>query len=362
MTDYYEVLGVARDASEDEIKKAYRALARKYHPDANPDDPGAEGKFKELAEAFSVLSDEGRRRDYDRYGTSKPPAGGFDPFDLFASFFGGDPFGAFSRRGAVQHGRDLVYEMNVTLSEVLRGVVRTIEIGAHFSCETCAGSGARPGSGAVACTRCSGSGQVRSVQRSIFGDVMTSFVCPECEGSGERIADPCETCRGDGRVRRSEQIEIEVPAGVDDQIQIRRSGKGEAGRRGGPPGDLYVRFKVQPEPGYERFEDDLVFTTTIPFTQAVLGATRKFQTLSGLIEVEMPPGTPTSKQFKVRGKGVPHLQRGGAGDLYVKVEVEVPASLTAEEEAALREFARIRGEEVLEGQSLMRKLRSAFKS
>jgi len=219
MTDYYAVLGVARDASEDEIKKAYRALARKYHPDANPDDPQAEGKFKELAEAFTVLSDEGRRRDYDRYGTAKPPAGGFDPFDLFASFFGGDPFGAFSRRGAAAHGRDLAYEMTLTLSEVLTGVVRTVEVVAHFSCETCAGSGARPGSGAVACTRCSGSGQVRSVQRSIFGDVMTSFVCPDCEGSGERIADPVtgQHMAGDGSF--AQQINQDEEVGRIDGVR-----------------------------------------------------------------------------------------------------------------------------------------------
>ncbi|HVL49939.1 MAG TPA: DnaJ domain-containing protein, partial [Actinomycetota bacterium] len=237
--DYYEVLGVSREASEEELKKAYRKLARQCHPDANPDDPGAEARFKELGEAYAVLSDPSRRSTYDRFGSASSVGGGFDPFDIFASFFGGDPFG-FNRRTGPQRGRDLVAALEITFEEVVTGVTKSFPVRSLRNCGRCDGSGAEPGTESSTCDRCGGSGTVRSMQRGFFGNVVTASTCPECGGLGQKILSPCVECQGEGRVEREEEVKVEVPAGVEDGMQLRVTGRGEAGPRGGVAGDLYV--------------------------------------------------------------------------------------------------------------------------
>jgi molecular chaperone DnaJ len=360
--DYYEVLGVGRDASEEEIKKAYRALARQHHPDANQDDPNAEERFKEIAEAYGVLSDAGRRRDYDTFGTAKVPTGGFDPFDLFASFFGSDPFRSYSRRGENRRGNDLALELQITLEDVVKGASKSVTIRNLTTCTSCQGSGCEPGTSPRRCTRCAGTGAVRQVGRSIFGNVMTSYTCPQCHGSGEEIPSPCQQCNGDGRMERVDEIPIEVPPGVDDGIQIRISGRGEAGRRGGGVGDLYVAIRVAPDQRFQRRGDDLITTLMIPVTQAALGAGVDIETFEAPVTVAIPPGTQPGKVIRVKGRGVPRLGRAGRGDLLVEVGVEVPTHLDEEESKLLRRLAALRGEQVDEDHGLLGKIRSAFHS
>jgi molecular chaperone DnaJ len=363
--DYYEVLGVGRDATEDELKSAYRQLARRFHPDANPDDPGAADKFKELAEAYSVLSDSARRRDYDMFGTARTPAGGFDPFDIFASFFGRDPFGPFGgrggRRSSAQHGNDLALGIEVTLEEVVTGATKTVTIRNLQTCERCDGSGCEPGTSPSRCSRCTGAGAIRSVQRSVFGNLMTSYTCPQCHGAGEEIAAPCHECNGDGRMERLDEVSVDVPPGVDEGAQFRISGKGEAGARGGRTGDLYVQVRVKSHERFRRSGDDLVVTVTVPFTQAALGAALEIDSFDGLLELNVPPGTQPGAVVKLRGKGVPRLHRNGRGDLLVEVAVEVPRNLTPAETDLLRRFAAERGEAVEQDQGILGRIRGAFR-
>jgi molecular chaperone DnaJ len=360
--DYYEVLGVARTDSEEEIKKAYRRLARQYHPDANQEDPEAEEKFKEIAEAYGVLSDPARRRDYDTFGTAKVPTGGFDPFDLFASFFGGDPFRSYSRRGESRRGNDLVLELEVTLEEVVKGATKSVTIRNLTTCATCQGSGCEPGTSPERCSRCGGTGAVRQVGRSIFGNVMTSYTCPQCHGSGEEIASPCRECNGDGRMERVDEVPITVPAGVDDGVQLRISGRGEAGRRGGGVGDLYVALRVAPDERFTRQGDDLVTRLDVPVTQAVLGADVELETFDAPVTVTVAPGTQPGKVTRVKGKGVPHLGRSGRGDLLVEIGVVVPTHLSDEEAKLMRRLAALRGEEVHEDHGIIGKIRNALHS
>jgi molecular chaperone DnaJ len=358
--DYYQVLGVARTASEEEIKKAYRQLARQYHPDANRDDPSTEEKFKEIAEAYGVLSDPARRRDYDTFGTAKVPVGGFDPFDLFASFFGADPFRSYSRRSDGRRGNDLALELEVTLEEVVKGATKPVTIRNLATCSTCQGSGCKPGTSPERCTRCAGTGAVRQVGRSIFGNVMTSYTCPQCNGSGEEIASPCPTCSGDGRMEQVDEIPINVPPGVDDGVQLRISGRGEAGQRGGGVGDLYVVIRVAPHERFQRRGNDLLTTLAVPFTQAALGGTTEIDAFGSPATVTIPPGTQPGKVMRLKGRGVPYLGRSGRGDLLVEVTVEVPTHLNEEESKLLRRFAALRGEQVDEDHGLLGKIRSAF--
>lgn len=357
--DYYEILEVERTATEEEIKKSYRRLARAYHPDANPGDPEAEGKFKEIAEAYSTLSDAGRRRDYDTYGHAKAPTGGFDPFDLFASFFGGDPFRA-GRRGDGRRGNDLGLELEVTLEEVVKGATKSVTIRNNLTCVACAGSGCQPGTTPQRCTRCAGSGAIRQVGRSIFGNVMTSYVCPQCNGSGEQITAPCHECHGDGRIERVEEIPVDVPPGVDDGVQLRLTGRGEAGRRGGGTGDLFVTFRVAHHDGFQRRGDDLITRLMVPMTQATLGASIEIQTFDGPEKITIPAGTQPGKVIRIRGQGAPRLQRQGRGDLLVEVGVEIPTRMSEEEAKLLRRIADLRGEAVEEAHGIMGKIRSAF--
>lgn len=362
--DYYEVLGVGRNASPDEIKKAYRGLAREYHPDANPNDPDAERKFKELGEAYSVLSDPGRRRDYDLFGTAKVPVGGFDPFDLFSSIFGADPFVSFTRRRRSNRGSDLAIEVEATLEEVVKGASKTLTIHNRQTCQRCDGSGCEPGTSPSRCSRCGGAGSVRSVQRSILGNVMTSFTCPQCHGSGEEIGDPCKECNGEGRMERLDEVSFDLPPGTPDGTQFRISGRGEAGARGGSAGDLFVQVQVRPDPRFRRHGDDLLASVGIPFSQAALGAALELETFDGPVELTIRPGTQPGTPLKVRGRGVPHLGRSGRGDLVVEVEVEVPVNLTDEQEELLRRFAASRNETVGDEETsagVIGKIRSLFR-
>lgn len=365
--NYYEVLGVARDATPEDIKRAYRKLAREWHPDANPDNPHAEHKFKEIAEAYSVLSDPVRRRDYDLFGTAKVPAGGFDPFDIFASLFGSDPFSSFrtSRRAGPQRGSDLVAGVEVTLEEVVKGATKTVTIRNLQSCERCSGSGCEPGTSPSRCTRCGGSGAVRSLQRSLFGNIMTSFTCPQCHGSGEEITTPCHECMGEGRLERLDENPVEIPAGIEDGQHLRISGRGEAGPRGGGSGDLYVEVHVLEDERFRRHGDDLEVQLPVSFAQATLGTTITFDSFDGAEELKVPAGTQPAEVLKIKGRGVPHLRRSGRGDLLVQINVEIPKKVTAEEEELLRRFATSRGEAIGETPTRARiigKIRGAFSS
>lgn len=361
--DYYEVLGVEKDATDEDLKKAYRRMARQYHPDANPDDPEAESKFKELGEAYAVLSDANRRSNYDRFGHSGPSMGGaagFDPFDIFASFFGGDPFG-FGRRGGPQRGRDLAIAVEISLMDVLNGCEKSFPVRSLRTCQTCDGAGAEPGTDVTTCLRCAGAGQVQVVQRSFFGNVMTASVCPDCRGYGDKITSPCSKCRGEGRLEREEEVTVEVPPGVEDGMQLKVEGQGEAGPRGAPAGDLYVQLRVKSMRGIERQGADVMVVAEVPVSQAVLGSTLKVESFDGAAEVELQPGTQPGEVIKVKGGGLSKLGKPGRGDLLVKVEVRIPTGLSQEEDEAMRRFAALRGEDVADYQGFMGKIRSAFK-
>ncbi|HVF11698.1 MAG TPA: J domain-containing protein, partial [Actinomycetota bacterium] len=335
-------------------------LARQYHPDANPGDPSAEHKFKEVAEAYGVLSDPARRRDYDMFGTAKAPAGGFDPFDLFASFFGGDGFRGFNQDRS--RGNDLILDVGASLKEVLEGSKREVTIRRPSACDECSGTGAKPGTAPVTCSQCGGAGAVRSVRQSIFGNVMTSHTCPRCSGTGVEIKSPCSVCRGDGRIDKEESITVEIPAGIRDGMQIRYTGQGEAGQRGSATGDLYVRVMVEPEPGIERQGDDLVQKLSVSITQATLGSTLQVNALDGLAEVEVARGSHPGDVVTLRGRGLPRLNRGNRGDLHLIIDVQIPTDLTSEEETILRQFAELRGETVSEPSGLLGKIKSAFRN
>lgn len=357
--DPYSVLGVSKDATEDEIKKAYRRLARECHPDANPGDPDAERKFKELAQAFSILSDPEKRREFDMFGRVGSRAANFDPFDIFASFFGGSPFGTGAQ--GPQRGDDLISLLEITLDEVVKGTQKTMTLRRMVVCEACSGSGAQPGTSPESCSSCQGTGAVRSVSRSIFGNVMSSYACPSCSGTGERIQSPCGACAGAGRVERREDVEIDVPAGVEEGMQIRLHGEGQAGERGARSGDLYVQIRVLPAEGFARRGDDLLAAVSIPFTQAALGGTTKLDTFDGMMELDIPAGSQPGDILKIKGKGVPHLRRSGRGDLIVEINVEVPSRLSSEEEELLRTLAQIRGDDVAGPKSLAGRFKDAFR-
>lgn len=362
--DYYEVLEVDKSATEDDLKKAYRRLARKFHPDANPDDPDAESKFKELGEAYAVLSDPSRRSSYDRFGHSGPSMGsaaGFDPFDIFASFFGGDPFGFGGRRAGPQRGRDLAIAVEITLLDVLNGVEKSFPVRSLRSCLACDGAGAEPGTDPITCLKCAGSGQVQVMQRSFFGNVMTASVCPDCRGYGEKITSPCAKCKGEGRLEREEEVTVEIPPGVEDGMQLKVNGQGEAGPRGGGAGDLFVQLRVKPMRGIERQGADVLVTAEVPVSQAILGSNLKVDSFDGAAEVEVQPGTQPGEILKVKGGGLAKLGKPGRGDLLVRVEVRIPTGLSQEEEEVMRRFAGLRGEDVSDGQGFMTKIRSAFK-
>ena len=347
--DYYEVLGVNRDASDDEIKKVYRKLAMKFHPDRNPDNPKAEEQFKEAKEAYEILSDKQKRSAYDQFGHAgvDPAAagmggagmGGFaDAFsDIFGDIFGGRGGGG---RSNVYRGADLRYNLEVSLEDAARGTETRIRIPTMAECETCHGSGAKKGSEPKTCPTCGGHGQVR-MQQGFFSIQQT---CPRCHGRGVVIMDPCEHCHGHGRVEEQKTLSVKVPAGVDNGDRIRLSGEGEAGEGGGPAGDLYVQIRVKPHPIFTREENDLFCEVPISFTMAALGGEMEVPTLDGRVALKIPSETQTGRVFRLRSKGVKSVRGGLQGDLLCKVTVETPVNLTARQRELLEQFAESMGE------------------
>jgi molecular chaperone DnaJ len=374
--DFYELLGVSRTASADEIKKAYRKRARELHPDANPDNPAAEAEFKELSKAYAVLSDDQQRARYDQFGEAGVGgAGGPNMDDLFGgglgdifdAFFGGgggSPFGgAGTRRGpsGPPRGQDMEVAVAITFEQSVFGDQIPVELKLPQSCEDCVGSGAGEGTQPVSCAECNGSGQVRRVRQSVLGQMVSTSPCPRCGGLGEVITTPCKTCRGEGRVTVDKTYTVDVPAGVVDGSTLRLTRRGASGPRGGAPGDLYVHLRVRPHDRYHREDDDLVTDVPISIAQAALGTTIPLETLDGDEDLAVPAGTQPGHQFVLRGRGVPRLHGRGRGDLRAVVRVDVPTKLNSEEAALLRSFAEGRGEEVGEGgASLFSKIKSAF--
>jgi len=341
--DYYEVLDVPKGASAAEIKKSYRRLAMKYHPDRNTEDVDAESKFKEAKEAYEVLKDDDKRAAYDRFGHEGLRAGqgggghGAEGFsDIFGDVFGDIFGGGGGRRGASQvfRGADLGYELKLDLERAVSGDTVTIDVPTQIVCDECDGNGAEKGSEPVKCTTCGGAGQVR-MQQGFFSIQQT---CPACKGAGSVVTDPCKKCHGRGRLSKTKTLNVKVPGGVDDGDRIRLSGEGEAGRNGGPPGDLYVEIRVSPHKIFERAGADLSCEVPISFATATLGGEVELPTLNGNVSLKIPPGTQSSKVFRLRGKGVTTVRDHRSGDLFAKVAVETPVNLTSEQESLLQQF------------------------
>lgn len=344
--DYYEVLGVNRDASEEDIKKAFKKLAMKYHPDRNPDNPKAEENFKEAKEAYEILSDEQKRAAYDQYGhagvdPSMGGGGGFGGFggggfsdafgDIFGDIFGG---GRGGQRSNVYRGADLRYNLEISLEDAARGTETKIRIPVQSTCETCHGSGARPGTSPVTCTTCNGHGQVR-MQQGFFSVQQT---CPKCHGNGKMVKEPCPTCHGHGRVKENKTLNVKIPAGVDEGDRIRLSGEGEAGVNGGPTGDLYVVIHLKEHAMFQREGANLHCEMPISFSTAALGGEIEVPTLDGAAKMKIPAETQTGSVFRLRGKGIKPLRASEHGDLMVHVVVETPVRLTEKQKELLREF------------------------
>jgi molecular chaperone DnaJ len=343
--DYYEVLGVNRDADEEAMKKAYRRLAMKYHPDRNPDNPKAEEQFKEAKEAYEVLCDANKRAAYDRYGHAgvDQQAGAGAGYSNFADAFGdifGDIFGQArggaggGGRSSVYRGADLRYNLEITLEQAAHGTETRIRIPTYESCETCAGLGAKPGTKPKTCATCAGHGQVR-MQQGFFSLQQS---CPNCHGTGKVIADPCATCQGAGRVKKQKMLSVRIPAGVDEGDRIRLAGEGEAGVNGGPPGDLYVQIQVKAHPVFQRDHDDLHCEMPISFTTAALGGDIEIPTLDGSAKIKIPSETQSGKTFRLRGKGIKGVRSHEPGDLLCHVAIETPVHLTERQKELLREF------------------------
>lgn len=357
--DYYEVLGVSKTASLDEIKKAYRKIAKENHPDVNPGDKAAEERFKEATEAYAVLSDTDKKAKYDQYGHAGVDFngqggfhGGFGDFSDFADFGLGDIFEMFfgggmggQRRNGPSRGSDLRYDLTITLHEAAFGAKKEIEVPLTETCAQCGGSGAAPGTTAKTCTQCGGSGHVRAVQRTPFGQVATTRTCPGCNGQGTIISTPCSKCSGKGKVRQVKTIEVTIPAGSEDGLSLRFSGRGEAGERGGPSGDLYVVLNIKRHEFFERRENDIYCEVPITFVQAALGDEISVPTIHGEVKMQIPEGTQTSKVFRIKGKGIPFRRGGGAGDQHVRVIVSTPTKLTERQKDLLREFGKITTED-----------------
>jgi molecular chaperone DnaJ len=342
--DYYEVLGISKSATADEIKKAYRRLAMKHHPDRNADDEGAEARFKEAKEAYEVLSNQDKRATYDQFGhdglqAGQGGAGGFGGAEGFSDIFGdvfGDIFGQGRSRGGRQvfKGADLGYELKLDLETAVAGDTVTIDVPTQVACDTCDGSGAKEGTEPTSCTTCGGVGQVR-MQQGFFS---VQQACPACKGAGTLINDPCESCHGRGRIRKTKTLSVKVPAGVDDGDRIRLSGEGEAGRNGGPPGDLYVEIRVRAHKIFERIGADLSCEIPLSFATATLGGDVELPTLNGNVSLKVPAGTQSGKVFRLRAKGVTTVRDPRTGDLFAKVAVETPVNLTTEQREVLEKF------------------------
>ena len=370
--DYYEVLGVSKGASDDEIKKAYRKLAKKYHPDMNPGDKGAEAKFKEVNEAYSILSDSEKRARYDQFGHAGVdpnygaggPGGGFGGFDMgdidlgdiFGSFFGGG-FGGFggsasSRRNGPQKGESLRASLTISFEEAAFGCEKEINLNRTEECEACHGSGAEPGTTAETCPDCRGTGVVRVQQRTGGFAFSSTAACTRCRGTGKIIHSPCKSCGGSGSVKKSKRITVTIPAGIDDGQAVSLRGQGNAGKNGGPAGDLIVGVRVKPHPQFRRDGTTVLYEQPVTFFQAAMGAELEIPTIDGKVKYTLPAGTQTGTTFRLRGKGIPELRGRGRGDQYVTIRVQVPTSMNAEQKEALRAFAQAMGENVPEESGL----------
>ena len=370
--DYYEVLGVSKGASDDEIKKAYRKLAKKYHPDMNPGDKEAEAKFKEVNEAYSILSDSEKRARYDQFGHAGVdpnygaggPGGGFGGFDMgdidlgdiFGAFFGGG-FGGFGgsssgRRNGPQKGESLRASLTITFEEAAFGCEKEINLNRTEECEACHGSGAEPGTTAETCPDCRGTGVVRVQQRTGGFAFSSTAPCSRCRGTGKIIHTPCKACGGSGSVKKSKRVTVSIPAGIDDGQAISLRGQGNAGKNGGPAGDLIVAVHVKPHPQFHRDGTTVLYEQPVTFYQAVMGAELEIPTIDGKVKYNLPAGTQTGTTFRLRGKGIPELRGRGRGDQYVTVRVQVPTSLNGEQKEALRAFAEAMGEDVPEESGL----------
>jgi molecular chaperone DnaJ len=368
--DYYEVLGISNSASKDEIKKAYRKLSKKYHPDINKE-PDADEKFKEVKEAYEVLSDDQKRSHYDQFGHTDPNQGfggggdfgGFGGFeDIFSTFFGG---GGGRRRdpNAPRQGADLQYTMTLEFEDAVFGKETEIEIPREETCETCNGSGAKKGTKAETCSHCQGSGQLNVEQNTPFGRIVNRRVCNYCDGTGKEIKHKCSTCGGAGKVKKRRKISVKIPAGIDDGQQLRMSGQGEPGINGGPAGDLYVVFHIRPHEFFERDGEDVYCEMPITFAQAALGDEIEVPTLHGKIKLKVPSGTQTGTKFRLRGKGIPNVRGRGQGDQHIIVKVITPTKLTEKQKQLLQEFAEISGSALKDDQEegFFDKVKRAFK-
>ncbi|WP_408954872.1 molecular chaperone DnaJ [Natroniella sp. ANB-PHB2] len=370
--DYYELLGVDRNADKKEIKKAYRKLAKKYHPDVS-DHPNAEEKFKEVAEAYEVLSDKEKRARYDQFGHAGVDqdggfgqggfsgqggfGGGFD--DIFDMFFGGGRGG--SRKNAPRKGADLKYNLTVEFEEAAFGAEKEITIPRTEKCSSCNGSGAQSNEDVESCAKCKGTGEIKFKQNTPFGQMVQKSTCDRCNGTGKFINNPCSNCNGQGKIKKRRKITVDIPAGVNDGSRLRMTGEGEAGKNGGPNGDLYIVINIKPHEIFERKGDEIICEVPISFVQATLGDEIKVPTLDGRVKFEIPEGTQPGTSFRLKGKGVPHLNRRGRGDQHIKVKVVIPEKLDQEQKELLRKFADISGEEINpEQKGFLQKIKDAF--
>jgi molecular chaperone DnaJ len=374
-TDYYALLEIDRNATDDEIRRAYRRLARELHPDANGGDPRAEERFKEVTVAYEILRDPERRRQYDMFGPDAMRGAGAGPTDpnaffggglgdLFDAFFNQSPFGGGGRGGRTGpvQGSDLEVVLELSFEQAVFGAQRDVSLRAPVTCATCEGSGASPGTSPTVCPECGGAGEVRRVRQSILGQMMTTTPCSRCRGVGQIIAEPCRDCRGEGRRTEERTYTVDVPAGVDDGQTLRLTGRGAAGPRSGPPGDLYVHLSVRAHQRFGRSGYDLTHVLHLPLSQAALGAHIEFETLDGVEDLVVPAGTQSGRVFRLRGRGVPHINSRGRGDVVVEVVVDTPTGLTSSQEELLRQLAAERGEEVAPLETgVFSKIRSAFK-
>ena len=355
-TEYYDRLGVSKDASQDEIKRAYRKMSKKYHPDINKE-PGAEEKYKEVQEAYETLSDDQKRAAYDQYGPDGANAGfggqgGFGGFDggagfggfedIFSSFFGG---GAARNPNAPRQGDDLQYRVNLSFEEAVFGAEKEVHYNREATCKTCSGSGAKPGTSPVTCGRCHGQGVINVDTQTPLGVMRRQVTCDVCHGTGQEIKDPCQTCHGTGHEKQSHKVSVKIPAGVETGQQIRLAGQGEAGFNGGPYGDLFVIINVNPSDKFTRDGSTIYYTLNISFVQAALGDTVEVPTVHGNVEMTIPAGTQTGKTFSLKGKGAPRLRGGSQGDQHVTVKIVTPTKLNDAQKEALLAFAKASGDE-----------------
>ena len=373
--DYYEILGISKDASEGDIKKAYRKVAKECHPDLNPDDKEAEQRFKDASEAYEVLGNAEKKSQYDQYGhagMNGQAGGGFgggfsggggfgDIFEDIFDMFGGGGSGGSRRQGPTR-GADIRSGMNITFEEAAFGVEREVKIERTEDCSTCSGTGAKPGTDKKTCEKCSGTGQMKFAQNTPFGQIVRTAACDECEGTGEKIESPCSSCHGTGREKKIKKLNVKIPAGVDTGSVISLRGEGEAGEKGGPRGDLYIYIEVEPHKIFEREGTNIYCEVPISFSQAALGADLKVPSLEGKLKYTIEPGTQTGTTFRMKGKGIASLRGGRKGDLFVKVKVNIPTKLNDKQKELIKELAKESGEEtsIPKKKSIIDKVKDAF--